>query len=297
MTDTTARAFIDCHVHARKTHGLPRFGGQAYASPEQLMARQDELDIESSVILPGTNPEHAYHIQSNEEVLEICAEHPGRFIPFCNIHPRQLTNTPDAPLGDLMRFYKDKGCKGIGEVTANMPIDDPFVQNLFKHAQDVSLPVTFHLGPQIDGCYGLVDEPGLPGLERALAAFPDLIFLGHSQPFWAEIGPVEPAERNGYPEGPVESDGRVVELMRAHPNLYGDLSAGSGHNAVSRDEAFGVRFLTEFQDRLLFGTDICAPTTAAPLGPCLKRLRDESKLTPATFHKIARRNAERLFDL
>ena len=49
---------------------------------------------------------------------------------------------------------------------------------------------------------------------------------------------------------------RLIEMMRAHPNLHGDLSAGSGHNALSRDPAFGVRFLNEFQDRLYFGTDI-----------------------------------------
>ena len=45
--------------------------------------------------------------------------------------------------------------------------------------------------------------------------------------------------------------------MRTYPNLVADISAGSGHNALSRDEARGIAFLHEFQDRVLFGTDVC----------------------------------------
>ena len=46
-----------------------------------------------------------------------------------------------APLGDLLRHYKDQGGKGLGEVMPNLRVMDPMVRNLFKHAQDVGLPV------------------------------------------------------------------------------------------------------------------------------------------------------------
>jgi len=287
--------FIDIHVHTRRTPGLPRWGEQTYATPQQLIERYDGLGIECGVILPGTGPECAYQVQSNEAVLEICEQHPGRFVPFCNIHPRMLANAPDAPLGDLMRFYRDKGCRGIGEVSANLPFLDPLVQNLFRHAEDAGLPLTFHMAPQIGDIYGLYDEPGLPQLERSLQRFPKLVFLAHSQAFWAEIGRLAtPADRYGYPAGPVDEDGVVPTLMRRYPNLHGDLSANSGYNAVSRDEAFGARFLEEFQDRLYFGTDICTPTTPAPLAGYLTRLRDEGRISAECFHKVARGNAEAL---
>jgi hypothetical protein len=96
--------------------------------------------------------------------------------------------------------------------------------------------VTIHIGTRIGGMYGLVDEPGLPRLEEVLQKFPDLKIFGHSQPFWAEIS-ANPtwAERNGYPKGPV-TEGRVAQLMRKYPNLYCDVSAGSGCNALKRDE-------------------------------------------------------------
>ncbi len=44
-------------------------------------------------------------------------------------------------------------------------------------------------------------------------------------------------------------------MLRKYPNLYCDISAGSGCNALSRDPEFAVEFLTEFQDRILYGRD------------------------------------------
>ncbi|MEI8345181.1 MAG: hypothetical protein WCG06_03820, partial [Candidatus Omnitrophota bacterium] len=53
---------------------------------------------------------------------------------------------------------------------------------------------------------------------------------------------------------PITDEGRVPQLMRKYTNLYGDLSAGSGCNALKRDRKYAVKFLNEFQDRLMFGT-------------------------------------------
>lgn len=83
----------------------------------------------------------------------------------------------------------------------------------------------------------------------------------------------------------------MPKLVRRYPNLYGDLSAGSGCNALTWDEAYAIRFLDEFQDRLLFGTDICAPDTATPLVGFLLKLRGEKKITEEVFTRIARKNA------
>lgn len=288
--------FVDIHVHTNARPGPMRNGLMNYTAPEYLLKRYNLLGIEKAVILPTIHPECSNQIQSNEEALDIAERHPGRFVPFCNIDPRMDTNDGNANLDYLIGYYKAQGCKGCGEVCANLPFDDPRVVTLLRACEKHGLPLTFHLAPQIGGCYGLYDEPGLPLLEQALQKFPGLTFLGHSQPFWAEIGAVEPAERNSYPAGPV-TPGRVLELMRKYPNLHGDLSAGSGHNAVSRDEAFGIDFLEEFQDRLYFGTDICHPDTQTPLVDHLLRLQAEGKITETCFQQIARGNALRLLRL
>lgn len=289
--------FIDIHVHTRRIPGPPRNGKQAYATPKQLIEIYDRIGVERAVVLPGLSPECSYVPQSNEEVLEL-AEGNSRFIPFCNIDPRAMTNSADAPLGDLMRHYRQKGCKGIGEVCANMPFSDPLVQNLFRHAEEVGLPITFHIAPAIGGNYGLYDEPGLPQLERTLLQFPDLIFLGHSQAFWAEMTPLaDEHDRKGYPKGRIDEEGVIPKLMRKCPNLYGDLSANSGCNALARDTDYAVTFLNEFQDRLLFGTDICAPDTPTPLVALLIEMRDSQQISETVFGKVAKQNAMTLLAL
>jgi len=289
--------FIDIHVHTRRIPGPPRANGTTYATPDELIRQFDDLGIERAALLRAVSPECGYVSESDQEVLDICRAHGGRFIPFCNVDPRAMTNSPDAPLGDILRFYRDRGCKGVGEVTANLPFLDPLVQNLFRHVEEVGLPLTFHVAPQIGGVYGLYDDPGLPQLAESLERFPKLRFLGHSQPFWAEIAALrDPKDRHGYPNYPVEAEGAVPGLMRRHPNLLGDLSAGSGHNALARDPEYAVGFLNEFQDRLFFGTDICAPFQECPLPGFLLGLRDEGKISEEVFRKIARENAIRLLE-
>ena len=288
--------FIDIHVHFRSIPGFPRYGKPSYPTPEQVIERYDAIGIEKGVILVGVSPECAFVPQSNEEVLQVARE-TGRFIPFFNVDPRALRNSPEAPLGDIMRFYRDQGCKGIGEVTANLPFDNPMVRNFFHHAEDVGLPVTFHMSPAIGGYYGLYDDPGLPLLEKTLQDFPRLKLFGHSQPFWAEMGPLDGQDRSSYPKGPITGEGAVPRLMRKYGNLYCDLSAGSGHNALARDVDHAVSFLNEFQDRLFFGTDICAPDTPTPLVDLLLSLKEDGRIGEDVFEKIARGNAVRVLDL
>ena len=289
--------FIDIHGHAVQRPGPLRNGKQWFSTPEQLLTRYEQLEIKRAVLLPLVNPE-VYLPQSNEEILDIAGQHPDRFIPFCNIDPRALTNSADAPLGDLLRYYRDQGCKGIGEVMPNLAFRDPLVQNLFKHVEDVGFPLIFDISSQIGGAYGLYDDVGLPQIEFCLQQFPALTILGHGPQFWAEIGQLRtPGDRAGYPRYPIDEEGVVPGLLRRYPNLLGDLSAGSGYNALARDPDYAVRFLNEFQDRLLFGTDICPPDQEVPQAQFLIDLRETRKISDAVFRKIARENAIALLGL
>lgn len=300
--------FIDIHCHAyRKPLPFP-ISPVSFCTPEQLIARYDELGIEKGVLLPIVSPE-IYMPQANEDILDMAEQNPDRFIPYCNIDPRALTNSAEAPLDKLLNYYKERGCKGVGEVMLNVPVMDPLVQNLFRHAERVGLPVVFDGSDQLGGDFGLYDEPGLPQLEHTLQRFPRLILFGHGPVFWAEIGRLEtPGERgiifdlNGdqvgrLPRGPIKEEGIVPKLFRRYPNLYGDLSDYTAHNAIARDPDYGPKFLDEFQDRLYFGTDICFPTMKVELTDTLIRWRDEGKISEVVFNKIARENAVKLFGL
>ena len=286
--------FIDIHAHAyRKPCPFPN----RFATPEELIPRYDEIGIERAALLPLVGPE-VYLPQSNDDIIEMAERFGDRFIPFCNVDPRALTNSADAPFGELFRYYRDLGVKGLGEFMPNLPFLDPLVQNVFKHAQDVGFPLIFDISDRIGGDYGLYDDPGLPQLEKCLQRFPDLIILGHGPAYWAEIAQLEaPGDRAGYPGYPVKEQGAVPKLFRRYPNMYGDLSAQSGYNALARDPDHAVHFINEFQDRLLFGTDICTPEQGAPLAAFLIDLRDCGRISPETFEQIARGNAIRLLGL
>ena len=257
----------------------------------------DAAGIDKAVALSAISPECRYCYVIPEEVLDICAEFPDRLISFANVDPRMLMNSKESNFADLLHHYKRAGCRGIGEYVPNLPFDDPLNMSVFKQVQEVGLPLTFHLAPGIGGCYGCFDELGLPRLQNVLKECPDLVLLGHSQPFWAEISSdVTEESRNGYPTGPV-SPGRLPELMREYPNLHGDLSAGSGYNAISRDPEFGAQFLEEFQDRLYFGTDIANVPQELPIVEYFQQIKRDGLISLPAYEKITWKNAAKLLRL
>lgn len=287
--------FVDIHSHVMRNSPMCGTAGRVTAA--QLIARYDELGVEKGAVLPLIGPE-CFDPQSNADILDACAEYPARLIPFCCVHPQAAGNSSEGDLGAILRRYKDLGCKGVGEVTVNLPFSHPLMQNLFRHVEATCLPLTFHIHTRIGGGYGVYDDAGLPQLEDTLKKFTRLTFLGHSAAFWAEISELRtPEERDGYPNYPVTGEGAVPRLMRKYTNLYGDLSAGSGCNALARDPDFAVRFLDEFQDRLLFGLDIGSPNTGAPLAELLPRFLREGRISKIVFEKIARKNAIRILGL
>lgn len=292
---------IDIHVHTSESGWLARLPADRCATPEELMAMYDTLGVERGVIMPGINIEGGFNTTSNYEIYRVVQKYPDRFAWFCNVDPRQGSNSPETDFTPYLEFCRDRGARGVGEVCANLTFDDPKMLNLLWHCERCGMPVTFHIGSG-EGDYGVIDDFGLPRLEKALAAFPKLRFMGHSQKFWAELsGDLRPEDRDGYPTGKVVPGGRVVELMRKYPNLCGDLSAGSGYNALSRDPDFGYAFLEEFSDRLYYGTDICSPTNLSDSRIKLSSFLDgamlQGKISYDTYVKVSRANAEKLLGI
>ena len=292
---------IDIHVHTVSSRGIPRkYNGNTFCLPEELIEMYEKIGVEKAVISPIIKVEQSIELNTNREIRDIAEKYPDRFAWFCGIDPRQGDNAPTTDFSYILEYYKSVGAKGIGEMLANVPFDDPRTWNLFHHAELCDMPVIFHIG-SFSGDYGLIDEFGLPRLEKTLAAFPGVKFLAHSQRWWSHIsGDLKEADFARYPTGPVTEGGRVVELMRKYPNLCGDLSAGSGCNAVMRDPEFGYRFLEEFQDRLFYGTDICDPANITNpmlrLAGFLDDAVQQGKISYDAYYKVSRGNAEKLLN-
>ena len=307
---------IDFHTHV----GDFRAPSEMDRSPvawEDLIERLDDEGIDKAVLLPmGISPESLrapFLFSPQPDIvsqLKTAARYRERVIPFGNLDPRmgcagnleidEVDNPPETDFSWILEQFSELGCVGIGEVTANIPLDDPRVINMFRQCGKWEMPVLFHETGPGRGVYGLFDGVGSPRLERLLRQVPDTNVIGHSPGFWAEIdGDITPENKFIYPKGPVKKEGSLPRLLRTYSNLYADISANSGYNAITRDKSYGVHFLKEFQDRVLFGTDVCfgdADGRMPHLG-YLRSLMAEDLISREIFDKITGGNALKILKL
>lgn len=287
---------IDIHAHIGRI--VP--DRKEFIDVTNLIAKMDLWGIEIACVLPlSESPEGGYLECNTEDVINACCKYPDRLIPFCLIDPRYL-NSPHTDFKPLLKEYKSRGCKGLGELLPKMDFDDERCINLYRQAGEVGFPVLFDMNDGEYG-YGLRDSYGLPKLENALKSCPDTIFIGHGPTFWAEISSeVSEKDRVEYPKGSIKEGGAVVKLMRRYKNLWVDISAGSGYNALTRDHAFTVSFINEFQDRILFGTDSCRRSDIEKIYPnvaFVKKLQEEKVVSEEIIEKIVWKNSARLLNL
>lgn len=302
MNDIKSIQKIDIHAHAT---AFPKYypalfkNAERYMSAEELIREYDGLGIEKGVLLPLTSAEGQFTPLSTESCKFLADQYPDRFLWFCNVDPRARANSADFDLCTILSWYKELGAKGCGEITAQLYTDDPKMDNLFSCCEELDMPIIIHIAPVMGRSYGIVDELGLPRLEKMLKKHPNLKVLGHSQPFWCEMsGDITEETRNQYPTGKV-TDGRVAELMRDYGNLYCDFSAESGANALMRDPEYAAKFLEEFSDRVIYGCDQCLVSNknSYRFNAFLENLLDKGMLSPENYGKFVRYNAVKLLNL
>lgn len=277
--------FVDMHTHLGQTWNTTQ-----PLSAEELLRWMDAHSIAQAVVLPLVSPESSSFLLTNEFVLAQTQPYRERLIPFCCVDPRTSYNGGVKGLVKMLERYVEAGAKGFGEHKPGVAIDDARNMRLYEACAELKLPVLFHLDNLRN-----TDQPGLPGLAKALAAFPECKFIGHGPGWWASIaGGVTAKDLGGYPKGPVAPGGAMDALMDKFPNLYADLSAGSGAGAVQRDLDFGRQFLIRRQDRVMFGTDFLSPGQAVPQFDLLEK---SLSLPAEVAAKIERDNARQLLGL
>jgi hypothetical protein len=114
-------------------------------------------------------------------------------------------------------------------------------------AEELGVPVLIHF--QHD-----TYSTGFERFESILKAYPKVNFVGHAQTWWGNVS-ADLDSLEMYPKGPVKRGGLTDTLLAEYPNLYGDLSAGSGLNAITRDPDFGRDFVTRHWRKLIWGSD------------------------------------------
>jgi len=276
--------YVDIHTHISDS-----WGNYPPLPAELLVKWMDENEISQAVCLPLINPESWDHPVTTGYVIRETEPYRDRLIPFGCIDPRTINLGGYENKVKLLNEFQDAGCRGFGEYKPGTAIDDPRSIELYNACSEVGFPILFHMDNQRN-----YDQPGLPGLRKVLETVPGANFIGHAQGWWASISAdVEKDEMQGYPKEKVAEGGALDTLMDEYPNIYGDLSAGSGANAIMRDMDFGREFLIRRADRLLFGTDYLRVGQNVPQISLYK----EIDLPEDVQAKIFRDNARRLLGL
>jgi predicted TIM-barrel fold metal-dependent hydrolase len=272
---------IDFHVHLGNLyrHDYPNKIG---LSAHQLIERMNREGIEVSVLLPLESPEGASGYFLTEQAIEARDMYPERLIAFLCVDPRQSHAAKQIDV-----FVKHYGCKGFGEHINSLAFDDERNKAIYAKCDEYGLPLVFEINSGY--CY---DEVGLPRLEGCLKEFPSVKFCGHGPGFWAAISGDDDG-RAGYPKGPITPGGALDRLLSEYDNLYADISAGSGYNALTRDPEFTKEFIARHWRKLLFGTDYMGHNQPLPQVEWLATLHVTSEIRNA----IASGNARRVLGL
>jgi predicted TIM-barrel fold metal-dependent hydrolase len=274
-TPWSGRKIVDCHHHMRATtaRNLAHLlgSGVSHALPIGLADGG-----------PASGPE-----AMGERMRELRREQPRRFPAWlCSVD----SSAPDAVA--RLTAAVTAGARGFGEMKSKVALDGPEMRRIYAAAADLDVPVLIHF-----------DESHATGFDRVeaiLKAFPRTRFVGHATAFWANID----ADYDGatsYPRGRVRPGGLTDRLLSDYGNFFGDLSAGSGHNALTRDPDFTPAFLDRQKEKLIFGSDcFCEDGKGAGNrnGNC--QARETLALlwangTSAAFHKMTWANARGIY--
>ncbi len=239
-----AEPIIDIHQHLN-------YSGR---TDEQFLAHQKAMGATLTVLLPAGTPVDrpsthagksnglAAQISGVQAAADFAKTHPKEYLFFAN----EVADLPEAR--EQIEKYLRLGAHGIGEQKFGVNCDSIYIEQIAEMAQAFGVPVLMHFQHEM---YNL----GIDRFHKVLEKYPKVNFIGHAQTWWANIDKNHADQTVLYPTGNVTPGGITDRLLADYPNMFGDLSAGSGLNALIRDEAQTRGFLARHVDKLVFGSD------------------------------------------
>jgi len=196
------------------------------------------LGISKVVLLPtGYSPDNKFYRLNSMFLMMWANRYPDQVIPFCTI------DEADCRAAELVEQYILAGAKGLKLIGGHPAYyGEPYnSENMYKVYQKVAeydVPVLMHCS--------LINIPELQEqMDEVLSDFPDVTFI------FAHYG-------NTLMKG--NHLDVIAELLDKHPNLYTDMSHGGGittyHRYLIQDLENIKSFIIEYQDRILFGSDL-----------------------------------------
>jgi predicted TIM-barrel fold metal-dependent hydrolase len=163
--------------------------------------------------------------------------YPDQVIPFCTI------DEADPHAAQLVEQYILQGAKGIKLIGGHPsfydePLNSDNMYGVYGKAAQYGVPILLH--------GSIINIPELKDqLDQVYGDFPEVTFIHAHYGSTIMRG--------------IDLD-QIAELLDKHPNLYTDLSMGGGisryHRYLKQDLEMIREFVIEYQDRILFGSDI-----------------------------------------
>ncbi|SEB50855.1 Amidohydrolase [Terriglobus roseus] len=301
ITVATARV-----VHAQATGSASEWG-----SPVLDCHFHQRPTIEANLAhLNGAGCQAAYlltRLQSADDAKRFIAQEPTRFAGYA-----VGTDVTAAEAVQLFTTAVKAGAHGIGEIKYHVEADGPEMRRIYAAAAELNVPITLHFQEVPHTPTEGVFNTGFKRFDKILKAYPKTKFIGHCDAFWANVS-ADYANDIDYPRTPIIRGGLTDRWLSDYPNLFGDLSANSGNNALTRDPSFTADFLRRHRTKLIFGSD-CAcsdghgagisqqgnPGAARLAGKCVARetlTTLKANTTPELFHQLVWLNGHRVFKL
>ena len=288
MQPDAAEPIIDIHQHL----------GYSGRTDDAFLAHQRTMGATTTILLPSGRPVNTpsthqgasngldAQARGNESCRQFAKEHSSAFRFGTNEVP-----DIDGATAEIERYLK-LGAVIIAEQKFGVECDSPEMQKIYQLAQAHHVPVLMHWQFKM---YNY----GFDRFHRMLEKYSRVNFIGHAQTWWANVDKNYSDQTVLYPKGPITPGGLTDRYLSDYPNMYGDLSAGSGLNALTRDEDFTRDFLTRHQDKLLYGSDCsdAAGQGSTCIGAQTIAVIRRSSASRAIERKLLHGNAKTLFRL
>ena len=247
---------IDAHSHNYAAND---------ADVQRWVETMDKVGVEKTIILSGVTG------AKFDEIYAKFKKHSSRFDVWCGFDYADCDKPGFGPgaVAELERC-RHAGATGVGELSdkgrglgwttnrAGLHIDDSRMDLLLKRCAELNLPINIHVGEDKwmyepmnatnDGLmnawkWRVPNEPEViqhdevvDTLERAVKRHPKTTFIAcHFANCCSDLN-------------------RLAAMLDAYPNLYADMSARFAE--ISPIPRFMSQFLTRYQRRILYGTDM-----------------------------------------
>jgi len=234
----------------------------------ELLPLMDKYGFHHIVDLSGGTPDkglpmHLTQAMASGGRVTVFMTIPGRELSVPGYGPRIVAMLEQAKAMGARGFKVPKGL-GLGYVGPDgniLPVDDPGLDPVFEACGRLGFPVSIHTADP-----KAFWKPPTPDNERyeELSVHPGWSFYKAGVPSWEDL--LDQLERRvaRHPKttfvsvhfgNAAEEPDRVARMLRKYPNLYIDTSARVpefGRHSPEKMRAFFI----EFQDRILYGTDL-----------------------------------------